>query len=254
MEKWIGIIMIGFSIFLTACGGTAEGKKTEIHVMAAASLTDALGEIQKQYEQEDNVDLIINYGSSGKLREQIIQGAPADIFLSASLEDMEKLVSDGEVSDWARALTNQLVMISTPEAAKKLNGWSDLISDDIQGIAMGQPDSVPAGRYSLEALEHEGMWEDIQARVIYGTDVRQVLTYVETGNTDVGLVYQTDALSSSQIEIIDVAPKQSHQPIIYPIGLLEDAAENEIAKAFYQYLLTEDSLSIFEKYGFEQGE
>ncbi|TSB45968.1 molybdate ABC transporter substrate-binding protein [Alkalicoccobacillus porphyridii] len=251
MKKWTGLIGLGF--LLAGCGSANE-EATDIHIMAAASLTDALGEIKEHYEQEHQVNLVINYGSSGKLREQISQGAPADIFLSASLSDMETLEADGEVSESVHALKNQLVMISTPEAAEGLSEWQDITNDDIQGIAMGQPDSVPAGRYSLEALENQGIWEEIQDRVVYGTDVRQVLTYVETGNTDVGLVYQTDALSSDQIEIIDTAPEQSHEPIIYPIGLLTNAEENESAEAFYQYLQTEDAQTVFEAYGFERGE
>lgn len=252
MKKWAGLI--GMSVLLSACGSQTSDEATEIHVMAAASLTDALGDIQEQYEQENNVKLVINYGSSGKLREQIMQGAPADVFLSASLEDMEKLDAEGEVSQSANVLANQLVMVATPEASERLSSWSNLTSGEIQGIGMGQPDSVPAGRYSLEALENLGMWEDVEDHVIYGTDVRQVLTYVETGNTDVGLVYQTDALSSDEVEIIDVAPEGSHEPIIYPVGLLSSAADDDAADSLYQYLQSEDALAVFETYGFKQGQ
>ncbi|MDQ0208724.1 molybdate ABC transporter substrate-binding protein [Alkalicoccobacillus murimartini] len=250
MKKWVGLILL--STALTGCGSSGD-EPEEIHVMAAASLTDALGEIQSLYEEEENVKLIINYGSSGKLREQITQGAPADLFLSASISDMEVLEEEGDVSESVNLLMNQLVFISTPEVADSLSEWDDLLDKEIQGIAMGQPESVPAGRYSLQAFESLEMWDDLKDNVIYGSDVRQVLTYVETGNTDVGIVYQTDALSSDKVEMIASAPEGSHDPIHYPIGLLESASDKDAAVEFYQYLQTEEPIHMFETYGFEQG-
>ncbi|MCM2677529.1 molybdate ABC transporter substrate-binding protein [Alkalicoccobacillus plakortidis] len=122
-----------------------------------------------------------------------------------------------------------------------------------KGLRWGSLKVCQAGRYSLQALESLEMWDEVKDNVVYGSDVRQVLTYVETGNTDVGLVYQTDALSSNEIEIIDSAPEGSHDPIHYPIALLEAASDNMAANQFYQYLQTEEPVGIFESYGFDQG-
>ncbi|WP_078393174.1 molybdate ABC transporter substrate-binding protein [Shouchella patagoniensis] len=240
-------------LFLTACSTSGDEEPTEVMVMAAASLTDALDEIKVLYEDEEDVELVINYGSSGQLREQISRGAPADLFLSASLSDMERLEEDNEVRESANVLLNQLVFIATPEAAKDLNEWTDLLSGDIQGIAMGNPESVPAGKYALQALESLDMWEEIEANTRYGSDVRQVLTYVETGNTDAGIVYETDARTSGdEIMIVDHAPEDTHDPIVYPIGLLEEAADKEETADFYEWLQTEEPLEIFESYGFNR--
>ncbi|WP_054703871.1 molybdate ABC transporter substrate-binding protein [Bacillus sp. JCM 19041] len=251
--KKIGYSVIVTCLLLSGCGTTAEDETPEIMVMAAASLTDALDEIKALYEEKEDVELVINHGSSGQLREQITRGAPADLFLSASLSDMERLGEEDEVYESANLLLNQLVFIATPEAAEDLNEWNDLLSEGIQGIAMGNPESVPAGKYALQAFESLDIWEEIEANTRYGSDVRQVLTYVETGNTDAGLVYETDALTSGdEIVIVDHAPEDTHDPIVYPIGLLEDAAENAAAAEFYQWLQTDEPLEIFESYGFNR--
>lgn len=222
--------------------------------MAAASLTDALEEMKPVYEEEHNVKLVINYGSSGKLREQITQGAPADLFLSASSSDMDQLIEKSEVDKSSNLLMNRLVLIATPEVADGLQEVNDLTNDQLQKISIGQPESVPAGRYSKQALESLGLWDELEDRLIYGSDVRQVLTYVETGNADAGLVYETDAKTSSSIEFIEIIPEDTHDPIQYPIGLLKEAASQDMAVEFYEYLQTEEALNVFESYGFSRGE
>ncbi|QQK78803.1 molybdate ABC transporter substrate-binding protein [Salicibibacter cibi] len=232
-------------------GEEANGEPVELSIMAAASLTDAVNEIQELYQEEENVEFLTNYGSSGQLRQQIMQGAPADLFLSASLSDMEELDSDGAVAESTDLLQNQLTLIATPDAADALNEWGDLPEADLQGIAMGEPEAVPAGSYALEALQNLDMWDSVEDNIINGSDVRQVLTYVETGNTDAGLVYQTDALTSDDIEVVDNAPEESHEPILYPIGLLTETDEEQAARDFYEFLQTEEALDIFEAYGFE---
>ncbi|GAK02273.1 molybdenum ABC transporter, periplasmic molybdenum-binding protein ModA [Geomicrobium sp. JCM 19037] len=184
-------IMIAASM-LMACANGEEAE--QVHVMAAASLSDALGDIEEMYEEEEHVELIMNYGSSGQLRQQIVQGAPVDVFISAAESDMEMLVDLGEVSQTTALLRNRLQLISTLEM--EIADWSDLTTVDFQRIAVGHPESVPAGKYAAQVLETMNLHTELEDQFVYGQDVRQVLTYVETGNADVGIVYQTDALST----------------------------------------------------------
>lgn len=228
--------------------GQSEAERADISIMAAASLTDALEELKLTYEEQENVELIINYGSSGQLRQQISQGAPADIFLSADISDMELLEQDESVSESIDLLQNQLTLVASPSAAEELHAWEDITREALQGVSIGEPDTVPAGRYARQSLENLNLWEEVEANLIYGSDVRQVLTYVETGNVDAGIVYQTDALTSEQINIIDHAPEDSHDPITYPFGLLNEA-DGE-AQDFYYWLQEDESLDVFESYGF----
>ncbi|MFB4159428.1 molybdate ABC transporter substrate-binding protein [Geomicrobium sp. JSM 1781026] len=232
---------------LKAC---ASGEETEqVHVMAAASLSDALGDIEEIYEEEEHVELIMNYGSSGQLRQQIVQGAPVDVFISAAESDMEMLVDRGEVSETTSLLRNRLQLISTLEM--EIADWSDLMTVDFQGLAVGHPESVPAGKYAAQVLENMNLHTELEDQFVYGQDVRQVLTYVETGNADVGIVYQTDALSTEDVQSVALAPEDFHEPIVYPIGLIGDVSER--AEHFYDWVQTDEPLHIFESYGFEIG-
>lgn len=149
-------------------------------------------------------------------------------------------------------LENQLVLIAVPELADEVQGLDQLVAVDYRHLAIGQPETVPAGRYAKQVLENEDLWDELEERIIYGKDVRQVLTYVETGNADVGLVYATDARNSGdQIVEITTVPAGSHDPIIYPLGLLEASEE---AEHFYQWLQQEEALTVFEQYGFQRGQ
>ncbi|WYP27262.1 molybdate ABC transporter substrate-binding protein [Alkalihalobacillus sp. FSL W8-0930] len=253
MKKTMGALVL--TMMLAGCGANADSPQSEeIHVMAAASLTDALEEMKPTYEEEHHVKLVINYGSSGKLREQITQGAPADLFLSASATDMNQLMENDEIEESSNLLMNRLVLIATPEVTDSLQDVQDLSNEQLKKISIGQPESVPAGRYSKQALESLSLWDEVEDRLIYGSDVRQVLTYVETGNADAGLVYETNARTSSSVELIDIIPEDTHDPIHYPIGLLKEAANKEPAVDFYDYLQTEEALNVFESYGFRRGE
>ncbi|WP_158736886.1 molybdate ABC transporter substrate-binding protein [Alteribacillus sp. YIM 98480] len=249
--------LIGLFFIIGACTPEEMNEeeaqdKTKIYIMAAASLTDALNEVQAIYEEKNDLELSITYGSSGQLRQQISQGAPADIFLSASQSDMEKLESKGETSESTSLLLNELIFISNPEAADLVSDWDGLLQDNLQGVAIGRPEIVPAGQYARQSLEELGIWKEIENNIVYGSDVRKVLTYVETGNVDAGIVYKTDAMTSDKVEMIASAPEETHDPISYPVGLLKTAQNNKEAHDFYEWLQTDEPLSIFESYGFER--
>lgn len=230
-----------------------EPTQATVTVSAAASLQDALMEIQHNYEQkQSDIKVVFNFGSSGALQQQIEQGAPVDVFFSAAEDKFHLLVDKGLIQEdeMHHLLGNELVLISLKEKAAEIEGFQSLKNNSIKQIAMGTPESVPAGKYGQQVLTALNVWDDIKEKLVYGKDVRQVLTYVETNNVDAGIVYKTDALLSDKVEIIETAAKDAHDPIIYPLGIVKETKQKAEAMDFYKYLQTNESLQVFEKYGF----
>ncbi|WP_126427831.1 molybdate ABC transporter substrate-binding protein [Brevibacillus marinus] len=234
--------------------GPAASQQVELLVSAAASLTDALQELQTSFEREHpQIRLTFNFGSSGKLAQQIEQGAPADVFLSASKKDMDKLqekqliLSDSRV-DFAQ---NALVLIANQANPLSLSSFAEIDPGKIGHFAMGEPASVPAGRYTKEVLEKLNLWEPLQGKIVFGSDVRQVLTYVESGNADVGVVYSSDAMVSDKVNVLAEAEPDWHEPIVYPGAIVANSPHAEEAKAFLAYLTSEQGKEILQKYGFK---
>lgn len=231
----------------------SEGKEqVSLTISAAASLKDALDVIQATYKEEHpEVTLKFNFGASGSLQQQISQGAPVDLFFSAAEDKFDFLVAEGMIaeSDGIDLLGNELVLIGS-KGASAIQSFEDLTNSDIKKISIGTPETVPAGKYAKESLENLGIWQEIESNIVPAKDVRQVLSYVETGNVDAGIVYKTDALVSDKIEIVASADPQTHTPIIYPVGIIKDSKQYDAAKDFYEYVQTERALKVFEEYGF----
>ncbi|MDE3838992.1 molybdate ABC transporter substrate-binding protein [Bacillus methanolicus] len=261
MRKYlIFFLVLSVVVFLLgACGGpkketiNQDKKDAELTISAAASMKEALEEIQKLYAKEyPQVKLFFNFGASGALQQQISQGAPVDLFLSAAEDKFAALVDSGHIDKKYRTniVGNELVLVQPKNSQKKVDGFTSLADKDIKKIAIGIPETVPAGKYAKESLEHYKIWGKIQEKIIYAKDVRQVLTYVETGNVDAGIVYKTDALASNKIDIVDVVEEKSHTPIIYPLGVMKESGNKEEAIKFYDFLQTDKAMNVFEKYGF----
>lgn len=241
----------GCSSGQSAKGG--QNEKVTLTVSAAASAQDALKEIQTNYEKShSNVAIQDNFGSSGTLQKQISQGAGADLFFSAAEDKFEKLVHDGDIDkkDSTDLLKNDLVMIVPEKNSAHLTHLNDLKKDSTEKIALGTPESVPAGQYAKQSLTKLSLWDKVKDKVVYAKDVRQVLSYVETGNVDAGLVYKTDALISKKVKITDEAPAKTHDPIVYPVGIVKDTKHRKEAEAFYHYLQSDAAMKVFKKYGF----
>ncbi len=227
----------------------------ELTVSVAASVQDAMKEVQAAYQETaPNVTIVYNFGSSGSLAQQIAQGAPVDAYLSAAPKWMDDLAAQGEIVEGSRKdlLLNSLVLIA-PKAASGVTGFADLATDKVSKIAIGEPASVPAGEYAKESLTALNLFEAVQPKLVLGKDVRQVLAYVETGDVDAGLVYATDARISDQVRGVTNAPAETYSPIVYPVAALkgEDA---EAAQAFINFLSTDEAIAIFEEYGFTVAE
>ncbi|NBC69330.1 molybdate ABC transporter substrate-binding protein [Paenibacillus sacheonensis] len=229
-----------------------EGQ-VELIVSAAASMTDALGEIKKNYEAvHRNVAIRFNFGASGTLQKQIEQGAPADLFLSASPKNMEPLIDKGliDTEHEGELLSNELVVVVPAGAKTRIDALADLAAASVKRMAVGIPESVPAGVYAKEALSAAKLWDALQAKTVQGKDVRQVLQYVETGNADAGFVYKTDALTSKKVSIAFAVDAAAHAPILYPAGVVKGTKQMKQAEEFYAYLRSTEAMKVFEAFGF----
>jgi molybdate transport system substrate-binding protein len=254
MKKTIMITIIILLLISAACSNTKNEKiKVELTVSAAASMQTVLTELQRNYEQEyPNVKLLFNYGASGALQQQIEQGAPVDVFLSASEENFNEILTKGLIDkeNNVALVSNELVLIQNKQTDHKISGFAELSDTKINLIAIGTPESVPAGKYAKETLISQNLWSKLEEKFIFAKDVRQVLTYVESGNVEAGIVYKTDAIRSNKIEIIETANSKSHSSIIYPLGVVKNSKHQEEAINFYDYLQSDKAKEIFENYGF----
>lgn len=261
--KKLSLILAFLTIFtfvLTGCSSKSDtpiseeptDEAVEINISAAASLTDALTEIQAAYAKQSNAILQFNFAASGALQKQIQEGAPCDLFISASESHMDTLEEAGLIVADSRKnlLGNALTLIASAEKASVVTGAESLTRADIESISIGTPDSVPAGKYAQQSLESLGVWDQIQDKIVFARDVRQVLEYVDTGNVDCGLVYKSDALMLETGVVIGDLPEDSHSPIVYPAALIKEAAQRDSAMAFFEYLQTDSAKDIFEQYGF----
>ncbi|KWX74892.1 molybdenum ABC transporter substrate-binding protein [Paenibacillus riograndensis] len=229
--------------------------KTEITVSAAASLQDSLDKIAVLYgKQHPDIDLVFNYGASGTLQKQIEQGAPADLFFSAGDKQMTALVNGGLVSDHKELLKNQLVLVVPSDSKASITAITQLTDKGFKKVAVGQPESVPAGQYAQQSLTAKKVWDKLQSKLVFAKDVRQVLSYVETGNADAGFVYKTDALTSGKVKIALTGVPHVHKAINYPVGIVKDSKHTAEAKAFYSYVQTKAASDIFTSYGFKLAE
>ncbi|MFK4436577.1 molybdate ABC transporter substrate-binding protein [Paenibacillus sp. RC21] len=230
-----------------------KAETVELTISAAASLTDALKEIQNLYEStHKDVKLNFNFGGSGALEKQIEQGAPSDLFLSASKKNMKSLVDQQLIeSDKQKTwLTNELVTVIPADGTMNIASVTDLTKEVVKKVAIGIPESVPAGKYAQEALTNTKLWDVLQSRLVQAKDVRQVLQYVETGNADVGFVYKTDALTSQKAKIAFEMDPKTYSSVEYPIGIVKASKHTQEAEDFYAYLQSQESLNIMAKYGF----
>lgn len=242
------ILFLLVAIVLTGCAGQTEA--VEVNISAAASMTDALMEIQTEYATVSDAVLQFNFAGSGALQKQIEEGAPCDLFISASKANMDELEEAGLIEADSRKdlLGNTLTLIVSAEKADAIEGYETLAAVD--SIAIGAPESVPAGKYAKQALESLDIWDQIQDKIVFAKDVKQVLEYVDTGNVDCGIVYRTDALMMETGVTAAELPEDSHDPIVYPAALIKDSVQGEAASGFYQFLQTDFAKGIFEKYGF----
>ena len=235
---------------LTGCGSPAN-ERDGILVFAAASLTDVLHEIGELYEEDTGRVVSFSYSGSQTLAQQIASGAPADLFISAGRFPLDYLIDQGAVGpDVEPLLANSLVVI-TRAGEDGITSVAELATDRVERVAVADPDLAPAGRYAEEALTHLGLWRDIQDKLVYGNDVRVTMTYVESGNADVGLVYETDARNARKLEVRRIVPRDSYSPIAYLAAVVERSEKKRSAGEFTSFLKGDSAAALFRKHGFE---
>ena len=224
-----------------------------LNLSAASSLTNVLNELNAAYiKLNPNVTITPNYGSSGTLQTQITNGAPADIFFSAAEAQMDTLQTQKLLLTDSRKdlLNNSIVLIVPLNSTLNLTSFKDLTNANVKQIAVGDPKSVPAGTYATQAFDELGITAQITPKEVLGANVSQVLTYVESGNVDAGIVYWTDALSSTKVKIVAYGPADINAQITYPIAIIAGTKVADTARDYISFLQTADSQAIFTKYGF----
>lgn len=226
----------------------------EITVSAAASLTNAFKELAEQFErQHPDTKVQLNFAGSGALLQQMAKGAPVDVFASADQETMDQaeqqnLLAKDSRQDFVR---NSLVVITPTDSALTLNSLADLEADAVQRIAISNPDSVPVGRYTQQALNKTQQWQTLQAKVINTQNVRQSLDYVARDEVDTGFVYATDAaIMADKVKVQFEVPLEV--VISYPIAVTQEGAAKPESQQFVDFILTPDSQQVLSKYGFSQ--
>lgn len=246
-----GIAIAGIALIMA--GIPAEtAKNPEIIVSAASSLINALNEIIAGYKTaHPAVSVIPNYGASGSLQQQIEQGAPVDVFVSASPKQMDALSAKGLLVEGTRKdlLENSIVLV-VPLGTDGPLSFADAGTKKIIQIALGESKSVPAGQYAEQVFSFLGILDAVRAKTVYAKDARQVLAYVESGEVDAGVLYATDASLSKKIRVAASAPEKSHDPVIYPGAVIKTSANPGEAEDFLSWLSGKEASLVFVRYGF----
>jgi molybdate transport system substrate-binding protein len=230
-----------------------QSASAALTVSAGAGLKKAMEELKPIYRQsQPNVTITYNFASSGSLQQQIEQGAVVDIFISAAAKQMDALQTKGLLlTDTRKNLLSDRVVLIAPKNSTAISSFQDLTSDRVKKIALGEPKSVPLGKYAEEILTSFKILASVKPKAVYARDGMQILNYVETGNTDAGIAHESSAKQSTQVKIVAVAPEKSHSPPVYPVAVLKNSKNATQAKAFVQFLFSDEAKAVFAKYGYK---
>lgn len=230
-----------------------SGELVTILAAAAASLEYSFEEELIPMFEAMNPAIAVegSYDSSGKLKTQIEEGMDADVFMSAAVQQMddlkeEKLIDEDSI---VNLLENEIVLIQALDQSAEIKTFEDIVNANV--IAVGDPESVPAGQYAKEALTSLGLWDEVEEKASLGTNVTEVLNWVAEGSADAGIVYATDAAANDKVNVIAKAPKDAlAEPVLYPAGIVTASTKKEAAQLFLEFLQSKEALEVFDKYGF----
>ena len=252
----IGSVSAGLFDFLggnsNATDNSLDGK--EINLAAAASLKNVFDDklIPMFQQKYPGVKVTPTYASSGDLQTQIENGLETDVFMSAANKQMNALVEKDLIDNNTNLqfLENKVVLIVPADSNSNISSFDDL--KNVEGnIAIGDPESVPAGQYAQEVLNNTGIWDDVESKLSLGTDVTAVLNQVAQGSAECGIVYATDAKSTDDVKVICEAPEDALKtPVTYPVASIKDAKDADAAQKFLDFLQTKEAKDIFVEYGF----
>ena len=246
------VVSAGFFDFLgTSSDSNVNGT---VNLAAAASLKNVYDEklIPMFEEKYPGVKVTPTYASSGDLQTQIENGLGSDVFMSASNKQMNKLINESLIDNDTNVqlLENKVVLIVPKDSTANITSFDDL--KNVNGtIAIGDPESVPAGQYAKEALNNTGLWDSVEPKLSLGTDVTAVLNQVAQGSAECGIVYATDAKSNDDVKVVcEASDDLLKTPVIYPVAITTNAKNSDGAKKFLDFLQTQEAKDIFVKYGF----
>ena len=248
------LVFVLLALSSTVWNSPASAQGQKLIIFAAASLKDALDEVNVAYQHENSQETATSYAASSTLAKQIEAAAPADVFISADLDWMDYLAKRNLIKPETRAnlLGNRLVLIAPVNSPLNLAIGSNFSLAQALGngrLAIADPNGVPAGRYGKAALESLGVWSTIADRLAPAENVRAALALVARGETPLGIVYQTDAASDKDVKIVGIFPQDTHPPIIYPIAVV-GSSTNPAALGYLAYLKSRAARPTFEKHGF----
>ncbi len=232
--------------------GSQGAAATELIVSAASSLTGAFTELAARFERtHPGVKVLFNFAGSGALVQQVMRGAPVDVMATADLETMDRAAAQKLLLNDTRRVfvRNRLVLVAATASNVKINSLADLLRGDLHRIAVGLPDSVPAGSFAKQALEAAGLWQALYGKFIFTQNVRQGLDYVAREEVDLAFVFHTDvAAPPSRVrKVLDV---EVRTPILYPIAVVKGSANEMLARRFVDFTGSPDASQIFEQFGF----
>jgi molybdate transport system substrate-binding protein len=254
MKTRIEAVAIGMVLIATLSTSivAAPARADEVLVSAAASLTDVLKEISTAYQAKSKHTVKFNFGPSSGLARQIDEGAPADIFFSADLPQMDGLDKKDRLEPGSRKnlLSNQLVIIVPADSKLAISSPKDLLKSNVKRIALAEPSSVPVGVYTSKYLADEGMWDQVKPKIVPVQDVRATLASVESGNVEAGFVYKTDAAVSKKVKIVYEVPIDRGPKITYPVAIVKESKRKDAARDFLNYIQSPAAKDAFKKYGF----
>ena len=250
----IGSCSAGLFDFMSGNATDTSLDGQEVHLAAAASLKNAFdNDLIPMFEQKyPGVKVTPTYASSGDLQTQIENGLETDVFMSAANKQMDALVEEGIIDNDTNLqfLENKVVLIVPADSDSNISSFDDL--KDVKGnIAIGDPESVPAGQYAQQVLNNTGIWDDVESKLSLGTDVTAVLNQVAQGSAECGIVYATDANSTKDVKVICEAPEDAlDTPVIYPIAALKNSTDSNATNAFIDFLQSQEAKDVFVDYGF----
>jgi molybdate transport system substrate-binding protein len=249
MRRFFGVVLSLALLF-----GSVAAHAAEVTVLAAASLADALGQIDADYEKATGHKVKAAFGGSSALAKQLEKGAPADLFISADVPWMDYVAKENLIDTGSRTnlLGNHLVLVGPASSTETVTIDQNYdLAGALNGgkLSVADTSAVPAGKYAKASLEKLGQWSKVEGSLAQAENVRAALALVERGEAPLGIVYQTDALVA-KVKVIGTFPDDSHPPIIYPVALTVQGAKSDAAKAYLDYLKSGAAKAVFEKAGF----
>lgn len=251
--KYALLLLAGLVIAGCSKPAPQADDKRAVSIWVAASANGVIDDLDDRFEQENGVDIEVVPGPSNALARQIVEGANADLFLPADEEMADYVASKGLVANRIDLLTNRLVVVVGWDSPLKIASLADLKDEQIKRVAIAEQ-KVPAGEYARQSLEKAGVLDAVLKKAVGGVDVTATLNYVATKEADAGIVYWTDTLGNTNVQVAYEIPDDMHEPIVYPLVLLKQAKDRDVVQRFSDYLRSPTALEVYRKAGFDMPE